>query len=188
MMPAANSANSNGAAGSPQTGEPLFLVVGKIHHPHGLKGDVIMEVITDFPERLRAGVVVYVGDQHIPLTIHSRRKYGTDLLLNFAEYKNPESAAELTNKLVFVRADDRPPLADGEYYQHQLLGLQVVSEEGQVLGNLVQILETGANDVYIVQPETGSEVLLPAIPDVIKGVELENKRIIIHLLPGLLNE
>jgi len=110
------------------------------------------------------------------------------LLINFNEYKDPESAAVLRNQLVYVRADDRPALPEGEYYLHQLLGLQVISEEGQVLGKLVQILETGANDVYIVRPETGAEVLLPAIPDVIKRVELDAGRMVIHLLPGLLTE
>ncbi len=188
MTPAENSVHAQGPAGSPDTGEPLFLVVGKIHRPHGVKGDVIMEVITDFPERLHAGVVVYVGDQHTPLKIHSRRKIGVSLLLNFAEYVDPEGAAELNNTLVFVRADDRPPLPDGEYYQHQLIGLKVISDEDQEIGTLVQILETGANDVYIVRPETGPEVLLPAISDVIKKVELDSGRILVHLLPGLLPE
>lgn len=188
MSQAAVSDEINGTEGSPDPGEPLFLVVGKIHRPHGVKGDVIMEVITDFPERLRVGTVVYVGDQHTPMVIRGRRKSNTSLLINFNEYKDPESAAVLRNQLVYVRADDRPALPEGEYYLHQLLGLQVISEEGQLLGKLVQILETGANDVYIVRPETGAEVLLPAIPDVIKRVELDAGRMVVHLLPGLLTE
>jgi 16S rRNA processing protein RimM len=85
-----------------------------------------------------------------------------------------------------VRADDRPSLPDGEYYHHQLLGLRVISDTGQTLGRLVQILSTGANDVYIVRPEAGPDVLLPATDEVVQRVDLEQGEILVHLLPGLI--
>jgi 16S rRNA processing protein RimM len=75
-----------------------------------------------------------------------------------------------------------------EYYHHELLGLQVFTEDGQHLGRLAEILETGANDVYLVKPEVGPEILLPAVDDVILSVDLNEKKIVVHLLPGLLGE
>lgn len=175
-------------AGSPPTGEPVFLVVGKIHRAHGLNGDVVFDVITDFPERLRPGIVVYTGDDHIPLVINRRRWHSSNMLVRFDGYENPEDVALLNNLYVYVRADDRPPLPEGEYYHHQLLGLDVIDDQGQKLGKLVQILETGANDVYIVKPDSGKDILLPAIEDVIQKIDLENSVLVVHIIPGLLSE
>lgn len=175
-------------AGSPSIGEPAFLVVGKIRKPHGVRGEVSMEVITHFPERLQPGTVIYIGDDYQPYRIRSLRWHGRLLLLSFDTFHDPESAGVLRNQLAYVRAEDRPPLPDGEYYHHQLLGLRVVSDEGDRLGILHQILETGANDVYIVRPEVGREILLPATEEVVLAVDLDLGEMRVHLLPGLLPE
>jgi 16S rRNA processing protein RimM len=176
------------SAGSPTQGEPAFLVVGKIRRPHGVKGELIMEVHTDFPERLVAGVIVYVGESHRPLSIHSLRSNGNTVLISFDAYHDPESAGALRNQLVFVRADDRPALDEGEYYHHQLLGMNVISDQEQQLGKLVEILSTGANDVYVIQPEAGPEILLPALESVILQIDLDQGVMRVHLLPGLIVE
>ncbi len=186
MNPLEEMADDLQPAGSPPTGEPVFLVVGKIHRAHGLKGDVVFEVITDFPERLRPGVVVYAGDDHIPLVINRRRWHSSSMLVRFDGCENPDDVSPLNNLFVYVRADDRPPLPEGEYYHHQLLGLDVIDDQGQKLGSLVQILETGANDVYIVKPDSGKDILLPAINDVIQKIDLENSVMVVHIIPGLL--
>jgi 16S rRNA processing protein RimM len=178
--------NSERPAGSPPPGEPDFLVVGKLRRTHGLHGELLMEVFTDFPERLEPGAVVYAGEEHRKLHIRSQRFQNQFLLVAFDEFHDPETAAELRNKLVFVHASDRPPLPEGEYYHHQLIGLRVVSDEGQDLGIMTQILQTGANDVYVVVPETGLELLLPAIESVILDIDLEHGEICVHLLPGML--
>lgn len=174
--------------GSPSSGEPVFLAVGKLHRPHGVHGEIIMEVLTDFPERLETGVTLFVGKDHQPVRLKSRRWHNQNLLISFEGYMNPEALGVFVNQLVQVRADDRPPLPEGEYYHHQLIGLQVVDENGNPLGRLKQILETGANDVYIVQPEQGKEILLPAIDSVLLSFDLARGQIIVHLLPGLLPE
>jgi 16S rRNA processing protein RimM len=174
--------------GSPSSGEPVFLAVGKLHRAHGVQGEIIMEVLTDFPERLKTGDTLFVGTDHQPVRLKSRRWHNQNLLVSFEGYLNPEAVSAFINQLVQVRADDRPPLPEGEYYHHQLLGLQVVDENGTHLGRLKQILETGANDVYIVQPEQGKEILLPAIDSVLQTIDLAHGQIIVHLLPGLLPE
>lgn len=176
----------NKQAGSPLTSEPVFLVVGRLQRPHGLKGEILMGVLTDFPERLQPNVTVYVGEQHQPYQLQSQRHHNKGLLVCFAEFGTREGVAALTNKEVFVRADDRPKLPEGQYYRHQLIGLKVMTDEGEVLGNLVEILDTGANDVYVVRRESAKDVLLPAIDEVVLGIDLKAGEIRVHLLDGIL--
>jgi 16S rRNA processing protein RimM len=89
---------------------------------------------------------------------------------------------------VAVRLGDLGPLPDGVYYHWEIIGLRVETEEGESLGSLGQILSTGANDVYVVRTPDGSELLLPAIAEVIRKVDLESGRMMVHLLPGLRQE
>jgi 16S rRNA processing protein RimM len=89
---------------------------------------------------------------------------------------------------IFIPFGDVEPLAEDEYYYWQVIGLRVQTEAGRHLGRLEQIIDTGANDVYQVRTETGGELLLPAIAAVIKEVDLEKERIVVHLLPGLVDE
>ncbi|MBN1149116.1 MAG: 16S rRNA processing protein RimM [Anaerolineales bacterium] len=173
-------------AGSPLTGEPVFLVIGKLRRPYGLHGEMLMDVFTDFPERLKPNATVYVGDELRPLRIRSCRPYRQNLLIAFDAYHEPETAGVLRNHLVQVLADALPSLEDGEYYHHQILGLRVVSDEGQELGSVAEILETGANDVFLVRPEAGPEILLPNIDPVVLAIDLARGEMTVHLLPGLM--
>ncbi|RME87351.1 MAG: 16S rRNA processing protein RimM [Anaerolineae bacterium] len=181
---ARTSALPEGDSGSPR-GEPVYLVVGYLRRPHGVRGELLMEVHTDFPERLQPGVSVYVGEEHVPLRITGRRSHARGMLIAFDGIKTREQAAALRNQYVYVLAADRPPLPEGEYYHHQLLGLRVFDESGRLLGTLTEILETGANDVYIVRTSQGKELLLPAIEEVILDVDLTRREMRVHLLPGL---
>lgn len=140
---------------------------------------------TDFPERLQVGSQLLLSEGHTPVTISTRRQHNDGLLLAFKEFPDLESVQPFRNEPLFVPAKDRPPLPEGEYYQHQLLGMQVFAEDGELLGVLLDILATGANDVYVVRPEQGAELLLPATRDVIRKISLPDKRISVHLLPGL---
>ncbi len=108
------------------------------------------------------------------------------MLISFPGIDTPEQAAELRNQLAFVRAEEIPPLPDGEFYQHQLLGLRVVSEDGLQLGQIEGIIETGANDVFIVRQLNNAELLLPNISEVVLDVDLAQGEILVHLLPGLM--
>jgi 16S rRNA processing protein RimM len=173
------------ATGSPQ-GEPLFLAVGRLGRPHGLRGEVVLILLTDFPERLQPKVEVFLGEEHIPMIIRSRREHQNYLLLKFDGYDTPEAVGELRNQPLFVRADDRPVLPEGEYYHHQIIGLNVIDEQGKSMGMVTDILSTGSNDVYIVQPDSGTEILLPATEEVILDINLDLGHIRVHLIPGLL--
>ncbi len=162
-------------SGSPVSGEPAFLVIGKLRRTHGLEGELLMEVITDFPERIRPAKKVYVGKNYDVVEITGVRWQNNDLLVTIAGYHNPEEAAALRNQFVYVRTDSLPPLPEGEYYQYQLIGLTVVDESETVLGVLAEVMETGANDVYLVRTPDEKEILLPAIASVILAVDLSQR-------------
>lgn len=170
--------------GSP-VGEPEYLVIGFLRRPFGVSGEILMDLHTDFPERFRTGRKVYVGDEHKPLALASVRAHGDALLVRLRGVNTPEAAGQYRNTWVFTKTKDAPALPEGQYYQYQLLGLKVVDENDQPLGSLAEILETGANDVYVVKDEAGKEILLPAIPSVILDVQPGAGFIRVHLLEGL---
>lgn len=171
---------SRGTSGSPASGEPVFLAVGRLRRAHGLQGEMIMNILTDFPERLVIGKVVYVGEAHMPIVIRSMRPKDKEILISFDEIHDPESAVAFRNQYLFVRADEIPPLPEGEYYHHQLLGLAAVSPQGDVLGTLVDIIETGAKDVYVIRlHENQGELLVPAVEPFVLGIDLDHGKIIV---------
>jgi 16S rRNA processing protein RimM len=172
----------------PPSTSPVYVAVGKLRRPHGVHGEIIMDVYTDFPERLRPGMQLYAGEVHQPLKLTHRRWHQNSLLVTFEGYDTPESVGELRNMILYLPIDTLPDLPAGEYYHHQLLGLQVIDETGKLLGQVSEILETGANDVLVVQPETGREFLLPFIDSVLLDVNLPAGQIRVHLLPGILDE
>lgn len=174
--------------GSPPPGEPLFLAVGKLLSPHGLKGEILVEIMTDFPERLKIGATIHLGDEHQPVQIISRRNHKNGLLLGLDGITSPEAAKALCGKFLFVKANEIPSLPEGDYYHHQILGLKVISDKGQKLGYVSGILETGANDVLIIRNESGKELLLPHISSVVLSINLNQGEMIVHLLPGITPE
>lgn len=175
------------STGTPQPGAPAFLAVGKLRRPHGVKGEAIMDVLTDFPERLQVGVLLYAGESHLPLRIRSIRPHDKVFLVAFEGLFTPETVGEHRNQILYVPAADRPALPQGEYYHHELLGLRVIDETGQFLGVITSILETGgANDVYLVASQENRELLLPDIKEVVLSIDLKSGEMRVHLLPGLL--
>lgn len=164
--------------------EPAYLLIGRLQKSHGLKGELAMRVDTDFPERIRAGKSVYLGEEKHEMIVASARWKGKLLLIRFTGIDNPEDASQLTNFDVFTKTRNLPKLPVGHYYHHQLIGLQVWEGE-ELLGELIDIMQTGANDVYIIHKEGAQELLIPAIPEVIRTVDLEAGKMNVVLLEGL---
>jgi 16S rRNA processing protein RimM len=183
----ANSAQLN-ATGSLLPGEPAFLAVGKLRHPHGVHGEILMEVFTDFPERLIPGTILYLNSETDALRMIRCRLHREGLLMTFDGYTTPEEISQFRNQIVYVKADDRPPLADGEYYQYQLINLHVTTDAGVSIGKVTEILETGASDVLVIRPENGPEVLIPIVDTFIQSIDLTNREITVHIIPGMLAE
>jgi 16S rRNA processing protein RimM len=175
-------------AGLPTAGGPVYLVIGKIRRPHGVHGEVVAEISTDFPEGISPNRVVYLGKKHKKLIITNQRPHNEGLLLGFKDVTTPELAGQYRNQILYIAKSEASKLPEGEFYYHELLDLKVVEVTGNQLGVLTEILETGANDVYVVTDSTGRELLIPAIPDVILNVNLDAKIMKVRLLPGLIAE
>lgn len=175
-------------AGSQQFSEPEFLLVGSIRKPHGVKGEVQLGIQTDFPERIQKGCVYYMGHDRQAVKIASVRPMNDGLIVKFEEFTNREEVEFLRNKGLYIPVSELPPLPDNELYLHQLLGLKAISEEGLQLGQVVDFIETGANNVLVLRTEDEQEILLPDTDEVILKIDLKAKTILVHLLPGLLPE
>ena len=165
---------------------PAYLVVGRLRRPHSLDGSMLMEVLTDFPERLQPAhsntekKLVYVGEEHIEMHISKLRWHNQAFIVNFDGMNHRDQVDGLRNKLVYTQTSDLPDLPEGEYYHHQLLGLSIIEKDtGIEIGKLREILETGANDVYIIDTPEDKDILLPAIESVILEVNLDERRIFV---------
>lgn len=169
-----------------ESAEPHFLAIGRVARPHGVNGEVRVELLTDLPERFKWLDVVYVGETNPrPIAVETVRFHQGVVLLKLAGYPTRTEAELLRGELLQVPQSEAIPLEEGEYFLYQLVGLDVYTEKGTHLGRLSEVLETGANNVFVVDGPKG-QYLLPDIPDVIKNVDIENGRLVIHPIPGLL--
>ena len=175
------------STGLPLSGEPVFVIIGKLRRPHGLHGEMIMEIHTDYPERFSAGKTIRVGRQQTPLLLRSIRPHKELLLIAFEGYNDPEELSIFRNQSVYIDTKEIPDLPAGDYYHHQLIGLQVISENEQQIGTIVEILVTGANDVLVVQQKDNKEVLLPYVSEYLIEVNLDLGYLKMRILPGLLS-
>lgn len=189
-MPSLKVPTNAGNPGSPTLGEPVvYLAVGTLRRSHGIRGDLLLDVMTDFPERLKPGTHLFVGEEKKRIKITRRRPHNEGILLGFDGISSAEQAAEYRAQTVYVLAEGRPPLPEGEYYHHQILGMQVLDESGTFLGKITEIIETGANDVYVVNDSVrqSKEILIPALKQVLLEVNLLTNTMRVHLLPGLVD-
>jgi 16S rRNA processing protein RimM len=163
---------------------PEFLIVGRILAPWGIKGEVKVEVITDFPELFAPRNLVYLNAR--PFEIESCRPHKQFLVLKLASVDSVEAAEKLRECDLTVPRAELPELPKGQYYTFQLIGLEVVTTESESLGRVVDIMTTASNDVYIVEGKRG-EILIPAIEDVVKSIDLKKGAIVIEAIEGLLD-
>jgi 16S rRNA processing protein RimM len=157
--------------------------VGYILAPWGIRGEVKVEVVTDFPERFAPRKVVYLNAR--PLEIESCRPHKQHLVVKLATIDSIEDAEKLRGQALTIPSSELSRLPEGQYYTFQLIGLDVLTTEGQYLGQVTDIMATASNDVYIVEGKRG-EILIPAIEDVVKSIDLEKGKIIIEAIEGLL--
>lgn len=169
-----------------------YMVVGHIVNVHGLQGEVKVELHTDFPERFQPGAALYLGEGLTPVEIETARPHKGHYLLRFAGIHDRAHAERLRNLWLFIHEDDAAELDEDIYWIHDLIGLAVETVDGDRIGRIVDVMATGANDVYLVQPEAGvnngQELLLPAIADVVQSVDIEAGIMVVELIPGLMEE
>jgi 16S rRNA processing protein RimM len=167
--------------------ELRYLAIGRIIRAHGLRGEVSVVVLTEFPERFDTTEWVYLGHEYeaTAYRLVSYRWHKDNVLLTLAGVNDRTQAEALRGQFVQVPVDEAVTLPEGDYYLYQLIDLKVQTTTGEFLGTIVNILETGANDVYIVE-HNGREILLPAIPEVIKSVDLLQGVMVIEAMEGLI--
>ena len=164
-----------------------YFEIGQIVNTHGVKGQVKVNPFTDDLERFEEleSILVIKNKDMIEMKIEEVKYHKNMVLIKFKGIENPEQADLLRQCYLLVDRADEEPLEEGTYYIVDMIGLEVYTEEGELLGILEDIFNTGSNDIYVVKNELGKQILLPSIPDVIKKIDMPNKKVIVHLLPGL---
>jgi 16S rRNA processing protein RimM len=173
--------------GSSSQDEPVFVVIGKFRKPHGIRGEIRMSVLTDFTDLIKPGMSIYAGEKYQPYTVASTRWHGEDLLISLKELPNRTAVEIFRNIMVYMKAEDTPELPEGEFYLHQLVGMDVITDQDEKLGVIKEILVTGANDVYLVDTGSEKDILIPAIEQVILDINREESFVLVHIIPGLLD-
>ncbi|BFH64003.1 MULTISPECIES: ribosome maturation factor RimM [Paenibacillus] len=171
----------------PQT----MLNVGKIVNTHGIRGEIKVLPHTDFPEvRFAKGsellIVPEDGKAPLPVTVQSSRFHKNMYIVKLKEYDNINDVEKYKGSMLKVTQEDLVELPEDEYYFHQIIGCQVVTDEGQELGVITDILTPGANDVWVVQPKGGKSILIPYIDDVVLDVNVQDRKVLVHVMEGLL--
>ncbi|KJS59898.1 ribosome maturation factor RimM [Streptomyces rubellomurinus] len=168
----------------------MQLVVGRIGRAHGIRGDVSVEVRTDEPElRLGPGAVVLTDPASVgPLTVESGRVHSGRLLLRFAGVKDRNAAEALRGTLLISEVDpEERPEDPEEYYDHQLIGLDVVLLDGTLVGELTEVVHLPYQDLLTVKKADGTEVLVPFVSQIVPTIDLENQRAVITPPAGLID-
>ncbi len=162
----------------------MYLVIARIVSPQGNRGEVKAELVTDFPERFASTASVYLGPEHRRYEVEGHHFLEDAVVLKLKEVDTIDQAERLRGMLVEVPEEEAVKLPKNHYFWHQILGLRVVSVEGELLGQVDDILQTGSNDVYVVHGPRG-ELLIPAIKQVVKSVDPAQGTITVELMPGL---
>lgn len=164
-----------------------LLKVGIITSTHGLRGEVKVYPTTDDVRRFLdlKQVILDTGKEKRPLTIEKVRFFKNMVILKFREFGDINEVQPYRQKELFVTRDQAVPLEENEYFIADLIGLAAVSDEGEELGMLTDVLQTAANDIYVLKKQGEPELLVPAIRECVKSVDLTAGTILLHLLPGL---
>ena len=166
-----------------------LLRVGVVSSTHGIRGEVKVFPTTDDPSRFKQlkKVILDMKREQIELEIEGVKFFKNMVILKFKGYDNINDIQHFLKNDLLIKREDAAPLKKGEYFICDLIGLKVVTDEDEELGTLIDILQTGANDVYVVKAKNNKEVLIPSIPQCILDRNLENGIIKVHLLEGLLD-
>jgi 16S rRNA processing protein RimM len=159
--------------------------VGRISRAHGVKGEVVVHALSQVQSRFDPGSRLLVGEgKEQELTVTEARPHGGRLLVRFEGIHDREAADALRGEFLFVPATSAPNLDEGEYWTHELVGCDVVTEEGRALGRIREIIHTQANDVWVTDGGE-EEILIPALKDVVADVDIPGRRVVVRAVSGL---
>ena len=163
-----------------------YLAIAKVVGAHGVRGEVRCRILTDFPERFSRTRRVYLGEEYESTQVERARVDRGRVLLKLGGVDSREAAQSLVGSTVFIPESEAVKLPAETYFWHDIIGLAVRSVDGTELGRVAEILETGSNDVYVIQGG-GGEVLIPATKEVVRKIDVEAGVITIDLIEGLLD-
>ncbi|QHT60626.1 ribosome maturation factor RimM [Paenibacillus lycopersici] len=168
-----------------------WLSVGKLVNTHGIRGEVKIVSQTDFPEERFApkSVLTLVNEengQQLEVEVLSAREHKGMYIVKLLGYDNINEVEKFKGWALKVTKDNMVDLDEGEYYHHQIIGCNVVTDEGKELGVITEILVPGANDVWVIGLPKGKQLLIPVIDDVVLNVDIPNKTVKVHLMEGLI--
>lgn len=161
-----------------------FVAVGRITRAHGIKGEVAVLPLSQVESRFEPGSRLLLEGEDRTLTVTGSKPHRQRLLVRFEEVEDRDQAESLNGRYLMVPASEVPPLPDGEYWPHQLLGSEVVTESGRSLGRISEVVRTPANDVWVADGPDG-QALVPALKDVVETVDLSARRVVVREVPGL---
>lgn len=179
--------NERGSGERGRTPEPRYLIVGRVSAPHGVRGELRVEIMTDDPHRFQSLQRVFIGQEAqepVPRLLKGYRLHRGQVLLQIEGCDDRTTAETLRGMLIQVPREEAIPLEEGEYFEHQIVDLAVWTVDGECLGQIEEIVYTGANEVYVVRGDD-QQILIPAIKDVVQEVDLEAGRLIVELPEGL---
>ena len=148
------------------------IIIGKIGAAHGVRGDMKVYPLTDFPDRFNTIKKAFIDDKEIDIV--STRYQNNFVVMKVKGVNSREEVARYTNKLLKINRSDVPPLNEGEYYSFDIIGLKVINQDDVVLGEIIEILKTGSNDVYITKTPEGKQLLIPALKKVVTEINIED--------------
>ncbi len=167
-----------------------MLIIGKIINTHGIDGELKIIEQTDFPERFSVGNTIYLIDskeEAVPVEIESYRQMNKFGLLKIKGYNDIATAESLKGIELKIKKEQVGELDKGEYYYFEIIGCEVYTTAGELIGTVDSVMSPGANDVWVVKDNKNNEYLIPFIPPVVKSVDIKNKRIEIEVMEGLLD-
>jgi len=160
------------------------VAVGRITRSHGVTGEVSVFVLSEVEGRFADGAVVWLEDGRA-LTVEASRPHKDRLLVRFREVPDRSAADALHGAVLYVPESMSPPLPEGSWWDHQLIGCSVSTDGGRDLGALTDVIHTAANDVWVAVDAGGAETLVPVLKDVLVSVDVAARRIVVREIPGL---
>lgn len=169
----------------------LLYSVGKIVNTHGLRGELKIISQTDFPDirfKPKSKLIMQSPDLKttVPVEVESAREHKNVFIVKFKQYADINQVEQYKGWMLKVSERDLAKLDEGEYYYHEIVGCTVVTEEGEELGTITEILTPGANHVWTITRPNGKQLLIPVIDEVVLDVDVANKKVLIHVMEGLL--
>ena len=168
--------------GSDPNDEPVFFQIGRLQKAHGINGEIKLSLSVNFSLDVSIGSSIFIGPTHTSYLVTSMRGQLNPVIISFEGITDRETVQKLTNQNVYIRLEQLPQQNESNFYFHEVIGMDVRDENGELIGKIREIIETGANDVYVVdQVNRDKEILIPAIKSVVQEINRKTKMMIVRL-------